>query len=138
VRYQYSIDVPQLATWDGDELRLPPSVLRDLVRSMARLPSRKHTLDLEGKRAYVEDRRIELPSGMVAADLPSGGEASSPFGRLKLDFEQTEREVRARTEFSLTLDRVLPEDYPAFRRWVEEADQLLRQRIGIRKDEDRP
>ena len=138
VRYSYEVEVPQLAHWDGDELRLPPSVLRDLVRSMARLPTRKHTLDLEGNRAYVEDRRIDLPDGMVAAELPTGGEAASPFGRLKLDIERDGDSVRARTEFSVTRDRVTPEDYPAFRRWVEQADQLLRQRIGIRKNEDRP
>jgi hypothetical protein len=136
VRYSYRIQVPQLARWDGDELRLEPSVLQDLVQDMARLPKRRHTLDLHGTRTYIEERSVRLPPGMLASDLPAGGEASSPFGRLKLDFTQSAGTVTARTELALTRDRVAPMEYPAFRRWVEAADQLLKQRIGIRKDQE--
>lgn len=136
VRYSYRLKVPQLAAWDGDELRLPPSVMSDLLKDMARLPKRRYTLDLQGSRTYVEERRVELPAGMVASDLPAGGEASSPFGRLKLDFQKSGATVTARTEFSVLRDRVTPSEYPAFRRWVEAADQLLRQRIGLRKNEE--
>ena len=71
---------------------------------------------------------------MYASELPAGGEATSAFGRLKLDFAQKGSTVWARTEFSVTHDRVTATEYPAFRRWVEQADQLLRQRIGVRKD----
>jgi transglutaminase-like putative cysteine protease len=136
VRYSYRIQVPQLARWDGDELRLQPSVLSDLVQDMARLPRRRHTLDLHGTRTYIEERSVRLPPGMLASDLPAGGEASSPFGRLKLDFTQSAGTVTARTELAVTRDRVAPMEYPAFRRWVEAADQLLKQRIGIRKDQE--
>jgi hypothetical protein len=137
VRYSYRIHVPQLARWDGDELRLPPSVLHDLLQDMARLPKRRHALDLQGTRTYIEERNVKLPDGMFAADLPAGGEASSSFGRLKLDFAQSGGTITARTEFAVTRDRVAPSEYPAFRRWIEAADQLLKQRIGIRKDQER-
>jgi transglutaminase-like putative cysteine protease len=136
VRYSYRIQVPQLARWDGDELRLEPSVLHDLVQDMARLPKRRHTLDLHGTRTYIEERSVRLPPGMLASDVPAGGEASSAFGRLKLDFKHDGGTVTARTEFAVTRDRVAPSEYPAFRRWVEAADQLLKQRIGIRKDQE--
>ncbi|MGD8859844.1 MAG: DUF3857 domain-containing protein [Myxococcales bacterium] len=136
VRYSYRAHVPQLANRDGDELRVAPSVLHDLVRSMARLPERRHPLDLQGNRAYVEERTVEPPAGMVAAELPSGGEARSPFGYLRLSFERAGGAVRARTDFAVTQDRISPEQYPAFRAWVEQADRLLRQRVGIRKDEN--
>jgi len=135
VRYSYEARVPQLAQRDGDSLQLSPSVMSDLVQSMARLPKRRHALDLQGNRAYVEERIVTLPQGMVATELPKGGEARSVFGRLKLDVRGEGRTVRATTEFSVDRDRVGPEEYPAFRRWVEQADLLLRQRIGIRKDE---
>jgi transglutaminase-like putative cysteine protease/Flp pilus assembly protein TadD len=135
VRYSYRAHVPQLANRDGDELRVAPSVLHDLVRSMARLPERRHPLDLQGNRAYVEERTVKPPAGMIAAELPAGGEVRSPFGHLQLSFEREGDAVRARTEFAVTQDRVSPEQYPAFRAWVEQADRLLRQRVGIRKDE---
>jgi tetratricopeptide (TPR) repeat protein len=134
VRYNYRIHVPQMARWDGSELRLEPSVLHDLVQDLARLPERMYPLDLQGSRLYVEERNVRLPPGMRAVELPLGGEASSPFGRLKLAFSQSEGTITARTELAVTRDRVAPQEYPAFRRWVEAADQLLKQRIGIRKD----
>ncbi|MDD9966662.1 MAG: DUF3857 domain-containing protein [Myxococcales bacterium] len=135
VRYEYSFQVPQLGRWDGDRLRLMPSTLSDLVRRMARTPSRRHPLDLEGLSAYREERVLSIPKGMSAVDLPPGGEARSSFGKLRLSFEQQGSDVRAVTEFSLDRDKVAPAEYPAFRRWVEQADQLLRQRIFLRKGE---
>jgi hypothetical protein len=39
--------------------------------------------------------------------------------------------LSVRTEFVLKRARVTPTEYPAFRRWVDAADQLLRQRIAL-------
>jgi hypothetical protein len=128
--------VPQLAHWNGDELQLQPSVLSDLVQDMARLQQRRRVLDLQGNRLYMEQRDVRLPTGLRVGDLPEGGEASSPFGRLKLEFSRDGNTIKTRTEFAVTRDRVAPSEYPAFRRWVEAADQLLRQQIAIRKDEN--
>lgn len=136
VRYSYRVKVPQLGRWDGDEMRLDPSVLQDLVQDMARLPQRRHTLDLQGTRSYVEERSVTLPEGLVTSRLPAGGEASSEFGRLALAFSQSGGTVVARTELSLLRDRVAPSEYPAFRRWIQAADQLLKQRIAIRKNQE--
>lgn len=132
VRYRYRIRVPRLADRDGDELRLAPSTLQDLLRAMAPIPSRVHTLDLQGKRTYVERRGVRLPPGMEAT-LPAGGEVVSEFGKLTLRFEGAPGRATARTEFVLARDHVSAADYAAFRRWIESAEQLLKQQIGIRK-----
>ena len=137
VRYRYKMKVPQLARWDGDELRLEPTVLRDLVQSMARLPTRRHVLDLQGHRAYEEERVVKLPAGLDVRDLPAGGEVSSRFGRLRLELSRGAGTVVARTELRVDADRIAPREYPEFRRWVEAADQLLKQRIGLRKGAQR-
>jgi hypothetical protein len=138
VSYSYEVSVPQLAQRDGDALRLAPSVLDDLLRNLARSTTRKHVLDLQGKRSYVEDRAVKLPKGMTAVELPAGGEARSSFGRLSLRYAAEPGKVSVHTEFSLDQDRVSPEQYPEFRRWVESADQLLRQRISIRAQAGAP
>lgn len=135
VRYSYRIRVPELAHRSGDGLEAPPSVLSDLVRSMARTPTRVHALDLQTARSYVEERNLELPSGMRVSSLPSGGEASSPWGRLSLQYSAQKGSVKVRTELTIAKDRIEPADYPAFRRWVEAADQLSRQRILVRRGE---
>jgi tetratricopeptide (TPR) repeat protein len=137
VRYGYRIFAPQLAHWDGDELRVEPSVMHDLVQDMARLPERRHPLDLQGKRLYIEERSVRIPAGMHASALPAGGEVSSPFGRLAIAFSQSGGTVTARTELLVARDRIAQSEYPAYRKWIEAADQLLKQRIGLRKDQNR-
>jgi hypothetical protein len=135
IKYKYQIKVPQLATLDNGELRIAPSTMRELI-GMARLPTRKYTLDLRGNRSYREERAVQLPKGMTVASIPPGGEASSPFGTLKLALTREGATVTARTELDIVRDRIAPADYPAFRKWVLAADELLRQRIGITKAQE--
>ena len=133
IRYRYAADVPQLAQRDGERLRMPPSVLDDLTRSMARSSRRRHVLDLGGTSSYVEERTVQLPGGMRVGEVPAGGNAESPFGKLTMTVEQSGRQVQTRTEFEIRKDRITPEEYPAFRRWVQEADEILRQRITVER-----
>lgn len=131
IRIEYRADVPQLAVPDADGLRIAATVLDDLTRLLARSERRRHPLDLHGTTSYVEERRIRLPANMRVLHLPSGGEASSEYGQLSLHIEQHEGEIVARTELNVLRDRIPVEEYEAFRRWVEQADLLLRQRIAI-------
>ncbi|HHH29862.1 MAG TPA: DUF3858 domain-containing protein, partial [Polyangiaceae bacterium] len=92
--------------------------------------TRQHPLELGALSSYSETRQIHLPRGWRASELPEGGVAESRFGRVSVSVSRGERHtVTARTQFAIEVDRVSPDDYPAFRRWVEQADQLLRQRI---------
>jgi transglutaminase-like putative cysteine protease len=135
VRYSYKIKVPRFGLWDGSELRFSPSALGDLVRNMARSPTRLQPLDLATSSAYVEERQVTLPRGMRLTAIPEGGEVSSAWGKLTLRYAAERDVVKVRTEFWLTRARVAPKEYPDFRRWVEAADQLLRQRVGLQKGE---
>jgi hypothetical protein len=131
VRYSYRIRVPRFGRFDGATMQVAPSVLNDLVRGMARAPTRKQPLDLGSASTYIEERLFSAPSGMRFSSLPPGGEASSPWGKLKMSVAADGGELKVRTEFSVQRARVSAEEYPEFRRWVEAADQLLRQRIGL-------
>jgi transglutaminase-like putative cysteine protease len=131
VRYSYRIRVPRFGRFDGATLQVAPSVLSDLVRSMARSPTRKQPLDLGSSSTYVEERQFSAPSGMRFSAVPEGGEVSSAWGKLSLHYAAEGGGLKVRTEFLLTRVRVSAAEYPAFRRWVEAADQLLRQRVGL-------
>lgn len=133
VRYDYRFSAPRFAEQDGQTLRVAPSSLGSLVRRLARTAMRNHPLDLQSRSTYREERTIYLPDGFVAQVLPAGGEVVSPFFRLSLRFSQQGRAVVAKTEFVVTEDRVAPSEYPEFRSRVQEAERLLRQRIGIGK-----
>ncbi|NOY93175.1 MAG: DUF3857 domain-containing protein [Deltaproteobacteria bacterium] len=131
VEYSYRARVPQMARRDGTNLRLSPSVMTDLLRGMAAQPTRRLPLDLGGTSRYVEERTIRLPAGFRPGRLPTGGVAESPFGKLSLSVEANGRSILARTEFEVRRDRIPPDEYPAFRAWVERADALLREQITL-------
>jgi transglutaminase-like putative cysteine protease/tetratricopeptide (TPR) repeat protein len=131
VRYAYRIRVPRFGRFDGDTLQVAPSVLTDLIRNMARAPSRQQPLDLGSSSTYVEERAFTAPKGMSFSAVPKGGEADSEFGRLRLSYAAQAGGLSVRTEFILKRARVAPGEYPTFRRWIDAADQLLRQRISL-------
>jgi hypothetical protein len=131
VEVRYRARVPQLGRRDGTALVVSGTVLDDLLSSMARSPSRRHTLDLGGTSSYVEERTVRLPRGFTVGDVPEGGEARSEFGSLTMRVEQSGREVSARTELTIERDRIVAGDYAEFRAWVERADAILRQRIHL-------
>jgi transglutaminase-like putative cysteine protease len=131
VHFTYKIRVPRFGRFDGTTLQVAPSVLSDLVRSMARAPTRKQPLDLGNASLYVEERTLNAPKGMQFSAVPENAEANSEWGKLSLRYASHDGQVSVHTEFSLIKARVSPAEYPAFRRWVDAADQLLRQRVGL-------
>jgi len=133
IRIHYRADVPQLAQVDADGLRVRATVLDQLTPLLARSSGqRRYPVDLQGTSSYVEDRTIQIPAGSSVLQLPPGGTAESPYGSLVVRVEQRgAREIVAHTELSLIRDVIPPEEYEAFRRWVESADLILRQRISI-------
>ncbi|MET0282967.1 MAG: hypothetical protein ABW352_00795, partial [Polyangiales bacterium] len=56
------------------------------------------------------------------------------FGTLSVKTEQSGSAVITKTSFELSVDRVQPKDYPEFRKFVESADGLLRQRVAFSKE----
>jgi hypothetical protein len=131
VRYEYRIRVPRFARLDGTSMQVAPSVLTDLIRNLARAPTRAQPLDLGSPNTYVEERAFTAPKGMQWSAIPHDAEANSEFGRLRLHYTSQGGALSVHTEFVLKRSRVTPSEYPAFRRWVDAADQLLRQRIAL-------
>ena len=133
VRYAYRLKVPRFGRTDGDNMQVAPSVLSDLVRTMARAPKREQPLDLGSPNTYIEERTFQAPKGFVFKTVPKGGEVASDYGRLQLQYVSEGNTLKVRTEFVLKEPRVKPGAYEAFRSWVDAADQLLRQRIVLAK-----
>ena len=134
IQVRYAAQVPNFARRDNGRLQVPPSVLDDLLRRLARNPTRRYPLDIGSTSSYRETRRLELPRGYRALNARSET-SESEFGRFALDISVTGQTVTARTELEIRRDRISPEDYPAFREWVEEADRYLREPITIEEGE---
>jgi cellulose synthase operon protein C len=131
VTVHYKLKAPVLARNEGGELRAPASALNDLLRDYASVTSRKHPLDLGVPTTFREERVLRAPSTTQVRHVPKGGEVKSRFGSLTLAFSQQGQEVTSKTSLIIEVDRVEPRDYAEYRRFIEQADELLRQRVAF-------
>jgi tetratricopeptide (TPR) repeat protein/transglutaminase-like putative cysteine protease len=131
VTAHYRASVPQLSERDADGLRVPLTVMGDLLRLLARTETREHAFDLGATTRYVEDRTIRIPAGHDVAALPEGGRLESPFGVFALTVTREARSVSVHSELTLARDRVEASEYAAFRAFVQRADAILRQRLTL-------
>lgn len=131
VAFEFAARVPNWAQRSGRELQLAPSVMEGLLQSLAPSGSRIHPLDLGPPTGYSESREVQLPRGLQVRRLPKGGSATSPYGKLSVRYEQRDDSVIATTSLQMLRDRVSPAEYGEFRKWVEEADSLLRERVTV-------
>ncbi len=134
VTLSYRLKAPLLARPEGDELRIAPSTMSDLLRDLASTPTRRYALDLGVPRAYDEERTIRPPAGYLVRGVAPGGEVKSRFGSLSMHHEQRGQNVVCKTSFTLAVKRVEPKDYGDFRHFVEQAEGLLRQRIAFARE----
>ena len=126
--------MPQAATPDGERLRLLGSSMQRLVPALASLTERHYPVELDGTSRFEEHRAVTPPRGWRVEQLPAGGQVDSPFGVLSRTVHVRDGVVHVDTTFELRVGRVSVADYPAFRRWAERADALLRQPIELRED----
>jgi hypothetical protein len=120
-----------LARNEGGELRAPLSALNDLLRDYAGITSRKHALDLGVPTTFTEERTLRAPGASKIRFVPKSGEVKSRFGSLSLALNQSGQEVTSKVSLVITVDRVEPRDYAEYRRFIEQADELLRQRVAF-------
>jgi tetratricopeptide (TPR) repeat protein len=131
VELSYELRAPEIGRREGQELRAAPTSLRDLLRELAPAPSRTFALDLGAKTNYREDRTVRIPKGYKVALVPSGGKVESRFGKLSVQSSEKGGEVISHSELVVSVDRVEAKDYPEFRKFIEQADEMLRQRIAF-------
>ncbi len=131
VTAHYRASVPQFAVRDADGLRVPMTVLGDLLRALARTETREHALDLGATSRYVEHRTLRIPAGYQLDATPSGGHVESPFGVFDMTIGREGAEVTIDTSLTLSRDRIEASEYPAFRAFIQQADTALRQRLAL-------
>jgi len=127
VRLDFGLRVPRYAERVG-EGRLafrPFGDARSWVESYAPLSSRQQPLVLRHAFENRFEYTYELPEGFRVERLPRTGEVRSDFGFATLAIEEAEGRVIARGTVSIAVPRIEAADYPAFRRFLAEVDELF-------------
>ena len=130
VRFSWTAQVPQVGERSGATIRIAPSSLGGLTQTWAPLASRRHALVL-GAAFHRHERRVIALGSLSAQDVPDGGVADSPFGRVSVRYARRGSELTIDTELTIARERVTPAEYAAFRAWTQQADALLRARVTI-------
>ena len=109
----------------------------DMLRSYARLSSRKYDLVL-GFPWRQEDRvTVTLPAGMSVKRLPESRTVEAPFGRFSMAARRVAGKQGDAVEVQASLEvdrhRIAREDYGAFRKFCADVDAAIGQELVLGK-----
>jgi len=93
---------------------------------------RVHTLDLGLPYSTAGEYKIELPPGFELDRLPDPVTIETKFGSVRLEYTLTDGVLTTVHEVSYRVSRIAPDQYPAFRNFINQASRLERQRLRIR------
>jgi cellulose synthase operon protein C len=74
---------------------------------------------------------VELPPGAKIVSQPETTELETPFGWVTINVEKLGDRVTVKTRVGTRVQRVAPADYPAFKRFCEDADRALSARLVV-------
>jgi hypothetical protein len=134
VEVRAAVDVPDWARPDGGELVMPALGRdADMLRSYARLSSRKHDLVL-GFPWRQEDRvTVALPAGFAVRRLPEPRTVEAPFGKFTLTATPKGNAVEVVASLEVDRHRIAREDYAAFRKFCADVDAAVGQELVVGK-----
>jgi tetratricopeptide (TPR) repeat protein len=124
---------PRYARVDGKRLTLDATVGLRLTPQFASLSGRRHDLRILSLSSREENVTLRLPNGMKAVTLPDPVKRRSPFGSYEIAVEQAPGKVTVKSRLALSVSRVEPEDYEAFREFCSQADAAMSQQVVIEK-----
>ena len=132
VEVRATIAVPHWARPEGAALVMP--ILgreADMLRSYARLSSRRHDLIL-GYPWRQEDRIVlQLPRGFTVKRVPEPRSVESPVGRFTLAVQPRGGEVVLWSTLEVNRHRIAQKDYDEFRELCRKVDELVGQELTV-------
>ncbi len=141
VTVRAEVTVPHWARPDSDAhgaTLVMPALGRepDMLRSYARLSTRKYDLVLGYKWRQEERVTVNLPPGFRARRLPEPRTVETPFGKFTLTAEERGNEVAVTGILEVDRHRIRRADYPAFRRFCAAVDDAVGQDLVLGRDRE--
>jgi transglutaminase-like putative cysteine protease/tetratricopeptide (TPR) repeat protein len=134
VSVRASVDVPHWGRPDDDALVMPALGRdADMLRSYARLSTRRHDLVLGYPWLQDEKVTISLPPGFVVRRLPEARTVETPFAKLVMKAEARGSQVVVSATLQVDRHRIATKDYAAFRKFCADVDAAVSQELVIAK-----
>lgn len=123
---------PSFARRENSELSLAVTSNLRLTPTFASLSTRTQDVVTQGFSTTEDRVTVELPPGTVVVSAPASASGRSRFGSYLVEQEISRDQVRVRSRISVTVSRITPKDYPAWKRFCEEVDRALNPRLVVR------
>jgi tetratricopeptide (TPR) repeat protein len=126
--------LPRLAEGlPGGALSLAMAVREgDLVRSYARLSTRRSALLLAYPWQHDERIDYQIPPGFEVGPLPEARHIETPFGRFDLTVERGARSgVTIKSHLDVSRERISASEYADFRRFLSDVDSVMKAHVVL-------
>jgi tetratricopeptide (TPR) repeat protein len=115
----------------GSDLAFSISPVASLVARYAPLSARKLDVKLPFALGFDDEWVIKAPSGNAVKQTPADKTLQSPYGRLELKTETGPGKATVKVKLRLDKTRIPPAEYEAFRKFCEEVDRALGERVVV-------
>lgn len=132
VKLTVRASAPGFARKEGDTLSMPVTGGFRLTPSFASLSQRRQAVELIAFTTLDDTYRIKLPPGAKVLAAPASRQGTSAFGSYSVKVEQQKGEIIVKSKLLITASRILPKDYPAWKRFCEEADSAFNPRLLVK------
>ena len=121
--FDYEFEIPKIANIAQNKMRLKTVFMPNrFTQTYAKLAERKHDLILDYPRKIVQSVTYNLPDGMKFISVPENSEIKTSFGEFKITFIKNEKSLKIDEEVRINVVRVNKNDYPSFRKFLNEID----------------
>ncbi len=152
-----TVEVPDFARRQGTRLEVHVMPGQRLLAQLAPTPRRRHPLVMLPASTAVVAQALRLPPGARVVELPRTPELQaaveaqgrpargrgrqgrrsvrhtfgSRFGKLTVRVEADGGVLETEARLEMDATRIEPSDYPAFRAWLQRAEELLRRPVVV-------
>lgn len=123
--------VPSFARNEGGNLSMPATLNRRLTSSFASLSKRKLDIAVPALGTTEDRYEITLPPGMKVVSNPTTASGESPFGSYSVRFSQQGNKVVVESKLSISVNRVTPSRYSAWKKFCSDVDRALSPRLVV-------
>ena len=121
--FDYEFEIPKIASVAKDTMRLKPIFMPNrFTQTYAKLAERKHDLILDYPKKILQRITYNLPDGIRLSNVPENADIKTQFGEFKIIYTKSEKSLKIDEEVRIDVVRVNKDDYPNFRKFLNEID----------------
>jgi transglutaminase-like putative cysteine protease/tetratricopeptide (TPR) repeat protein len=122
---------PSYARRESNQLSMAVTNSFRLTPAYASLSQRRQDVWVLAPAELRDTFVVELPPGAKIVSQPETTKLETPFGHVTISVEKQGDRVTVKSRIGTSVERVAPADYPAFKRFCEDADRALSARLVV-------